>query len=340
MSSEKPLLVVLGATGNQGGSVLSHFLSLSSAPYALRGLTRDPSSPQSVSLASRGVEMVKADFDVPSSLDDAFKGASAIFSVTDFWHSFANPALREKAAATGERIGPVARAHEAQQCRNIIDAAARLGSSLERFVFSALPDAGGLSGGKYPHVYHFDGKAYGEEYGRSMYPELWERTNVLIAGFYLENFFGPRGGPIRPVLNESKDTLVLSLAAPLATTPLPLYSATTDTGPLVHALLRASPGKRVIGVSEWLSLRDFAETLGKVLGKAVEFVDENPSFEMGDPDLEREEADMLGFMVEFGYDGHKVDKSIVQPADLGVEVGLPSVSEWCTKQKQDWEKVL
>lgn len=84
MSSEKPLLVVLGATGTQGGSVLSYFLSLSPSPCALRGVTRDPSSPRSVSLASLGVEMVAGEFDNPSSLDAAFKGASVIFSVTDF----------------------------------------------------------------------------------------------------------------------------------------------------------------------------------------------------------------------------------------------------------------
>jgi hypothetical protein len=199
MSSEKPLLVVLGATGTQGGSVLSNFLSLSASPYALRGVTRDPSSPKSVSLASLGVEVVAGDFDNPSSLDAAFTGASAIFSVTDFWQSFASPSLRERASASGQSIGVVSRENEFQQNRNIIDAAAKV-STLERFVFSSLPSTNKLSEGKYAHVYHFDGKAMAEEYGRSAYPKLWEKTSVLYAGYYLENYFEPTGALFRPKL--------------------------------------------------------------------------------------------------------------------------------------------
>jgi hypothetical protein len=151
MSSEKPLLVVLGATGNQGGSVLSYFHSLSPSPFALRGVTRDPSSPKSVSLASLGVKVVAGDFDNPSSLDAAFKGASVIFSVTDFWQPFADPSQRERASASSQSIGVFCRQNEARQNRNIIDAAAKV-RTLERFVFSSLPNANKLSGGKYAHV--------------------------------------------------------------------------------------------------------------------------------------------------------------------------------------------
>ncbi|KUJ06575.1 uncharacterized protein LY89DRAFT_692390 [Mollisia scopiformis] len=128
------------------------------------------------------------------------------------------------------------------------------------------------------------------------------------------------------------------MADPIASSPLPYYSAVDDTGRLVHALLRASPGKKLIGVNEWLSLRDFAKVLGQSLKKGVKFVDSNPDFTMGDPDLEEDFADMVGWLVEFGYDGGKVDKSVVQPAELGVTLDLLSVKEWCAKQ--DWEKVL
>ncbi|RDW85435.1 putative hscarg dehydrogenase [Coleophoma crateriformis] len=337
MTSEKPLLVVLGATGNQGGSVLAHFLSLSPSPYALRGVTRDPSSPKSISLASLGVEVVAGDFDDPSSLDAAFKDASAIFSVTDFWQPFTDASLRERASTSGQNIGVASREKEAQQNKNIIDAAAKVGT-LERFVFSSLPNANKLSGGKYSHVYHFDGKAMAEEYGRSTYPELWEKTTVLYAGFYLENYFGPTGSLFPLQLNKERDTIILECAEPLATAPFPWYSVVTDTGPLVQAMLRAAPGQKLLGVNEWLSFRDFARSLAQVLGKGFEVVDRNPSFDMGDPDLEKDFADMLGFCIEFGYDGGKVDKTIVQPGDLGVPVRLGSVREWL--EKQDWDKVL
>jgi hypothetical protein len=199
MSSGKPLLVVLGATGNQGGSVVAHFLSLSPSPYALRAVTRDTSSAKAVSLVSQGVEVVAGDFDNPQSLDAAFSGASTIFSVTDFWQSIMSPSLREKAAASGTSAGFYIRDYEAQQNRNIIDAAAKV-STLERFIYSSLANTNKLSGGKYAHVYHYDSKAVAEEYGKSTYPKLWEKTNVFYAGFYLENFVGEAGALFCPKL--------------------------------------------------------------------------------------------------------------------------------------------
>ena len=84
-SASLPLLVVLGATGNQGGSVISHFLHQSPATYRLRGLTRNTSSATSQAMSAKGVDMVAADVDDFSSLQRAFEGASAIFAVTDFW---------------------------------------------------------------------------------------------------------------------------------------------------------------------------------------------------------------------------------------------------------------
>lgn len=84
-SNSLPLLVVLGATGNQGGSVIKHFLNQSPATYRLRGLTRNASAASAQALTAEGVEMVAADVDDLSSLQRAFEGADAIFAVTDFW---------------------------------------------------------------------------------------------------------------------------------------------------------------------------------------------------------------------------------------------------------------
>jgi uncharacterized protein YbjT (DUF2867 family) len=197
MSSGRPILVVLGATGKQGGSVITHFLSLSASPYALRAITRDASSAKAVSLASQGVEVVTGDFDNPESLDAAFSGASVIFSVSDFWSLMMSPIMFEKAAAAGIGRGIYVRDYEAQQNRNIIDAAAKI-QTLERLIFSSLANAKKLSGGKYEHVYHYDGKAIAEDYGKLTYPKLWGKTNVFYAGFYLENFVGEEAALFAP----------------------------------------------------------------------------------------------------------------------------------------------
>jgi hypothetical protein len=55
-------------------------------------------------------------------------------------------------------------------------------------VFSSLSDATKWSRGKYTHVYHFDSKAKAEAYGRETYPELWKKTSILQAGFFLSNY--------------------------------------------------------------------------------------------------------------------------------------------------------
>ena len=117
-----------------------------------------------------------------------------------------------------------------------------------------------------------------------------------------------------------------------------MFSSVDDTGPIVHAVLQASPGQKIIGANQWLNYREFAAILGKVLNKSVEFIDSTPTLSLGDPELEQDYGDMMGWYAEFGFDGASVDPTVVRSQDLGVELKLPSVEEWC--RKQDWEKYL
>jgi uncharacterized protein YbjT (DUF2867 family) len=59
--ASKKMLVVFGATGNQGGSVINTVLKdpLLSEQFQLRGITRDPSKESATALSAKGVEMVK-----------------------------------------------------------------------------------------------------------------------------------------------------------------------------------------------------------------------------------------------------------------------------------------
>ena len=184
--SSKPVLVVFGATGIQGGSVVSHFLSLDPQPYTLRGITRNTSSSASKALTEKGVEMVTGNLDDTSSLVKAFQGASAIFTVSDFWHPFYDPEHRARAAAANKHITVFTYEYELQQNKNIFDAAAQI-DTLDRLIYSSLSDATKWSGGKYPHVYHFISKAHAEPYAQQKHPELWKKTSVIQVGFYLSN---------------------------------------------------------------------------------------------------------------------------------------------------------
>ena len=78
--SAAPLVVVVGATGIQGGSVIRE-LAKSDKPYRLRGLTRDATKPAAQELVKQGVEVYTANIVVGNeeAVKDAFKGGDVIF---------------------------------------------------------------------------------------------------------------------------------------------------------------------------------------------------------------------------------------------------------------------
>jgi len=89
MSDKPQILVILGATGKQGQSVLNAITSdpIISKKYIIRAITRDPSSPKAKALERDRVELVKADMGDLESLKRAVEGADAVFGVTNYWES-------------------------------------------------------------------------------------------------------------------------------------------------------------------------------------------------------------------------------------------------------------
>ena len=73
----RPLFVlVTGATGKQGGSVVKALLDYG---HRVRGLTRKPESEKAMSLEEEGVEIIKGDFNDPDSIKNAMKDVDAVF---------------------------------------------------------------------------------------------------------------------------------------------------------------------------------------------------------------------------------------------------------------------
>jgi NADP-dependent 3-hydroxy acid dehydrogenase YdfG len=186
------IIVVFGATGGQGGSVITTYLD--EIGWKVRGVTRNASSTQAEALKARGVEVFQADLNDSISLADAIEGAQAIFGVTDYWGLFRNIAAQQDAMGT-HAIDELAKEAEAQQLKNLIDAAAK-SPILERFIISSLPNIIKLSHGKYPNVYPYNGKAEAVDYIEENYPALWSKTSVYRPGYFLVNFIDqPMGQP-------------------------------------------------------------------------------------------------------------------------------------------------
>lgn len=78
MSDSSPI-VVIGATGGQGGAVLDALLD---AGFAVRAVVRDAVSSKAAALADRGVELTVGDLVSGVGLTDAFTGAAGAFALT------------------------------------------------------------------------------------------------------------------------------------------------------------------------------------------------------------------------------------------------------------------
>lgn len=78
MANINKTVVVLGATGQQGGSVAA---ALRTDGWAVRAVVRDPSGHRARSLSAAGVETVRGDLGDPESLRAAFEDAHGVFSV-------------------------------------------------------------------------------------------------------------------------------------------------------------------------------------------------------------------------------------------------------------------
>ena len=66
MNKERDIILITGATGNQGGAIARQLLSKG---YRVRAMTRNPESEKSRSLAALGAEVVQGEFDDPASLE-------------------------------------------------------------------------------------------------------------------------------------------------------------------------------------------------------------------------------------------------------------------------------
>ena len=245
----RPVLAILGATGQQGRGLVHAALADPHGSFSVRALTRRPDAPAALDLARAGATLCAADLDDPVSLQHAFEGAHAVFAMTDFW-SHGSP----------ER--------EIAQARHVADAARRAG--VAHVVWSTLEDTRErvpLDDPRLPtllgrfKVPHFDAKAEADRF----FVESGVPTTALHLSFYWDNLIHFGMGPQRAADG------VLEFALPMGGAALPGIAA-QDIGPCTLALLRDGPpaALRRIGIAgAHLTIEQMARALEAALGEPV-----------------------------------------------------------------------
>ncbi|MFB7650558.1 MULTISPECIES: NmrA/HSCARG family protein [unclassified Streptomyces] len=130
MSNVRSVLVI-GATGNQGGATVRELLS---SGWNVRAMVRNPDKPQARELARRGAILVRGDLDDEASLRRAMTGVHGVFSVQALAYE------------------PATLAAEVRQGKAVADAAKAAG--IEHFVYSSVGGAERNTG-----IDHFESKA-------------------------------------------------------------------------------------------------------------------------------------------------------------------------------------
>lgn len=340
------LVVVVGATGNQGGSVARRFLREGPERFRVRGLTRDPSSGPARELAALGAEVVRADLNDVESLEAAFRGASIIFSVTNYWEPFFPPnveASRAHARALGlggvrEYAGRV----ELAQGRNIADAAAATVGSLDAngFIASTLSHAGRCSGGRLKELYHFDAKAeVFPYYVREKHPALAAKMSCVQTGYFMTSHRilpdsylvkvgrtcssvrskvgavnADLGGPTSQLQDGSFEMRFCTDPSSL----VPQIEPVADVGNFVYAVYQMSSwcGKEYMAEGTTCTWPEWIDAWSKTTGKPAKYRQVSRDFMVkacGDDDFGGEIADMYEYASNPGYGG---GKTLLRAEDL------------------------
>ncbi|MFO0631850.1 MAG: NmrA/HSCARG family protein [Nannocystaceae bacterium] len=179
MSDSSPAqILVIGATGTQGRAVSRQLLARG---FAVRGLTRNPTSPAAQRLAGLGATPVAGDLDDATALEAAMRGVHGVYLVTEFFKNGIEGELRH-----GKRVAELAK---------------RVG--VRHLVHASVAGADRRSG-----VPHFDSKGEIEAHIRSLgIPATFLRPTIFMEDLTDKQYFPPASwgmmpkilGPDRPV---------------------------------------------------------------------------------------------------------------------------------------------
>jgi len=285
-------LVVFGATGNQGGSVINFVLGNPdlSKLYTLRAVTRDPSSKSSRDLASKGIEVVKGDVNDAKSIENAVKGTQFAFITVNSGYTADNYAI------------------EIRQTKTIVDAFIAAGG--EYIIYSTVPSPKAFSNGKYSNVGHWEAKADSQKYIASQSV----KSAFFVPGSFMSNFTSymspkPLGDGSYGIFN-----LVGSYKN------WPLIDIANDTGKWVGSIL-ASPekyeGKDLCAATKLYKSSEIADAMSKVTGKTIKWIQipEEQFRQYAPPEAATAMVEMFQYIDDFGYYGQDTAEKVKRGAE-------------------------
>src|SRR5688572_28618860 len=153
-SNEGRLILVSGATGQQGGAVAR---SLLGRGIGVRALTRDPEKPEARELAELGAEVASGDLEDSSSIERVLDGVHGVFSVQQFWETGVEGEVRQ----------------------GVLLADAAKGAGVDHYVYSSVGSAHRETG-----IPHFESKWEVEEHVRGSGVPY----TVLRPVFFMQNW--------------------------------------------------------------------------------------------------------------------------------------------------------
>lgn len=238
MTDHQGPVLVIGATGQQGGATARHLLERGRAVHAL---VRDADSPAAKALEEEGAQLVLGDLDDPASLRAAMKEVRGVFLVLTMM--------------VGPRISPEGVVAEERRGKAVVDLAGETG--VEHLVYSSLNGAGARSG-----IPYYESKARIESHIHA----LGLPATILRPVSFMDNF----ATYSRPVVVDG--ALVVSLAV-RPELPMQLISV-RDIG--AFAAIAFDRPDRFLGrtleiAGDVLTPPEIAETFGRVCGLPARF---------------------------------------------------------------------
>lgn len=227
------VILVTGATGQQGGAVASNLLSKG---YQVRALTRKPEGEKAQALAARGAEIVRGDLNDPPSLERALAGVWGAFAVQNTW----------EAGVAGEE----------EQGKRFAELARKKG--VQHFVYTSVGSAHRQTG-----IPHFDNKWRIEQTVRAL---KFPSYTILRPVFFMDNFVSPW---FKPGIQQGK--LMIGLK-PSTLLQMIAVDDIGKFGLRAFERQEEMNGVELDLAGDQHTMPETAEVLSKTTGKKIEFV--------------------------------------------------------------------